>query len=98
PMRLAMIPLFAVSVLLLGQIGCIVLSRRAGLWAAVFAAVMPRFFFVTTEFRPDVLWAVSWFGVLLVSISGELTAARAVTIGLLIGMGFCISAKTFLLL
>jgi hypothetical protein len=98
PMRLAMVPLFAMSILLLGQIAGILLSPRVGLWAAVFAAVMPRFFFVTTEFRPDVLWAVSWFSVLLVSISGELTVRRAIMIGLLIGTAFCISAKTLLLL
>src|ERR1700746_3396400 len=38
PMRLAMIPLFAVSILLLRQIAGNLLSPRAGLWAAVLAA------------------------------------------------------------
>jgi hypothetical protein len=98
PMRLAMIPLFALSVFLLARIAGSLISPQAGLWAAVFAAVTPRFFFVTTEFRPDDLWAVLWFGVLFAAISGELTVRRAIVIGLLIGTSFCVSAKTVLLL
>jgi hypothetical protein len=97
PMRLAMIPLFGVSLFLLARIAGSLISARAGLWAAVFAGVAPRFFFVTTEFRPDDLWAVLWLSVLFASISGEITVRRAIVIGLLLGTSFCISAKTLLL-
>jgi hypothetical protein len=98
PMRLAMIPFFALSLYFTGRIVSILVSPRAGLWAAVFAAVMPRFFFVTTEFRPDDLWAVLWLALLFVSISGPITLRRAFVIGCLLGTTFCVSAKTVLLL
>ena len=98
PMRLAMIPFFALSLYLTGRIVSILFSPRAGLWAAVFAAIMPRFFFVTTEFRPDDLWAVLWLALLLAAISGAITFRRAFVIGFLLGTSFCVSAKTLLLL
>jgi hypothetical protein len=98
PMRLAMIPVFALSVYFVGRIAGILVSARAGLWAAVFAAVWPRFFFVTTEFRSDDLWAVLWLAMLFTAISGLITLRRAFIIGLLLGTGLCVSAKTVLLL
>jgi hypothetical protein len=98
PMRLAMVPVFALSLYFVGRIVGILVSARAGLWAAVFAAVWPRFFFVTTEFRPDDLWAVLWLAVLFSAISGAMTLRRAFIIGLLSGTSLCVSAKTVLLL
>jgi hypothetical protein len=98
PMRLAMIPVFVLSVYFVGRIAGILVSPRAGLWAAVLAAVWPRFFFVTTEFRPDDLWALLWLAVLFSAISGALTLRRAFIIGLLSGATLCVSAKTVLLL
>src|SRR3984893_18150100 len=68
PMRLAMIPLFGCSVFLVGKIAATVFSPRVGLRAAVFAAVWPRFFFVSTEFRPDDLWALVWLAVLFTAV------------------------------
>jgi hypothetical protein len=97
-MRLLMIPLFALSLYFTGRIVSILVSPRAGLWSAVFAAVMPRFFFVTTEFRPDDLWAVVWLALLFTVISGATTLRRAFVIGILLGTSFCLSAKTLLLL
>jgi hypothetical protein len=98
PMRLAMIPLFALSLFFIGRIAGTLVSVRAGLWAAVFTAVSPRFFFVTTEFRPDDLWAVACLAVLFVAIAGRITVLRAFVVGFLLGVSFCVSAKTFLLL
>ena len=98
PMRLAMFPLFALSIFFVGRIAGTLVSVRAGLWAAVFAAVSPRFFFVTIEYRPDDLWAVAWLAVLFVAIAGRMTVLRAFVVGLLLGVTFSVSAKTFLLL
>jgi hypothetical protein len=98
PMRLAMIPVFALSVYFVGRIAGTLVSPRAGLWAGVFAAVWPRFFFVTTEFRPDDLWAMLWLAALFSAISGVMTLPRAFIIALLLGTGLCVSAKTVLLL
>ncbi|MBV9299725.1 MAG: hypothetical protein JO066_12185 [Verrucomicrobia bacterium] len=98
PMRLTMIPLFALSLFFTGRIVSILVSPRAGLWSAVFAAVMPRFFFVSTEFRPDDLWAVVWLALLFAAIAGPMSLSRAFVIGILLGTSFCVSAKTLLLL
>ena len=48
PMRCAMIPLFALSLFFVGRIAGTLYSARVGLWAAVFTAVCPRCFFVST--------------------------------------------------
>jgi hypothetical protein len=97
PMRLAMIPLFGASVFLVGKITATVFSPRAGLMAAVFAAVCPRFFFVSTEFRPDNLWTLLWLAILFTAVGGRMTSCRSLIIGLLLGMSFCVSMKTVLM-
>jgi len=98
PMRLAMIPFFLLSLYFVGRIVGTLFSARVGLWAAMFAAVMPRYFFVTTEFRPDDLWMVLWLAMLFVAVSGALNIGRAFVIGVLMGVSFCVSAKTLLLM
>jgi hypothetical protein len=98
PMRLLMIVPFAVSIWAVGRIGARVASPRTGLWAAMFVAVCPRFFFVSTEFRPDDLWACIWLLILLTALGAETNRIRAFVTGLLIGISFCVSMKTTLML
>ena len=98
PMRCAMIPLFALSVFFVGRIAATLYSARVGLWAAVFAAVCPRFFFVSTEFRPDDLWALLWFATLFTTVAGRMTLLRNFLVGFLLGAAFCVSIKTILML
>jgi hypothetical protein len=97
PMRLAMIPLFGSSVFLVGKIAATIFSPQVGLRAAVFAAVWPRFFFVSTEFRPDDLWVLVWLAVLFTAVGGRMTLRRSFIVGLLVGISFCVSMKTVLM-
>jgi hypothetical protein len=98
PMRLLMILPFGLSVLLIGNIGATVFSPRTGLWAAVFSAACFRFFFVSTEFRPDDLWALLWFTTIFVAISADVPYRRCLVVGLLGGVAFCVSMKTVLMM
>ena len=97
PMRLLMILPFGLSVFLMEKIGSMAFSARTGLWAAVFSAVCFRFFFVSTEFRPDDLWALLWFTAIFVAISGDVLYRRSLVVGLLFGVAFCVSMKTVLM-
>jgi hypothetical protein len=97
PMRLLMILPFGLSVFLVGKIGSMAFSARTGLWAAVFSAVCFRFFFVSTEFRPDDLWALLWFTAIFVAISGDVPYRLCLVVGLLGGVAFCVSMKTVLM-
>ena len=94
PMRLAMIPLYVVSPLVRpASQGTLLYSRRAGWWAAAFAALIPVSFWTSTEFRTDDLWAALWLIALVVLLSGPLTARRAF-FGLVLGATFGVSLKT----
>lgn len=97
PMRLAMIPLFSVSLWLVWKLGASVFWPRAGPWAAAFTACYPPFFLTSTEFRPDNLWTVVWLATIWIIINGQPKPARAFFAGLLLGISFCISMKTLLM-
>ena len=97
PMRLAMIPIFTLCLFATYKIGAALFSKRTGLWAAVFAGLLPRFFFTSTEYRTDDLWAAFWLLSLAVFSGGALTRRRSFVVGLLIGATFATSLKTSLL-
>jgi hypothetical protein len=98
PMRVAMIPLFIVSLWLVRKIGTTVFGPRIGLWAAVFTACFPPFFLTSTEFRPDNLWTVVWLLIVSVIIGSPRKPKTAFLVGLLLGIGFCVSMKSVLML
>ncbi len=98
PMRLAMVPLYAFSIWCVFRIASVLYSPRIGLWTAVFTAAFPKYFFESTEFRTDDLWAALWFLCLLILVSGKLTVKRAFAFGVAIGAAFGVSMKTSLLL
>ncbi len=97
-MRLAMIPLFGLTLWLVYRIGANVFSRRAGLWSAVFLGFLPNYFFVMGQYRTDVLWTVLWLAFLAVVTGGPLTNVRLFLAGILMGAAFGVSMKTTLLL
>jgi hypothetical protein len=68
-------------------------------WAGTLAAALyPRFFMVTGQFRTDDLWAALWLAALAALLAGRHTRRRAVLAGLLAGAALCVSQKTVLLL
>jgi len=98
PMRLAMLPLYAVDLWLVYCIGRALYNQRWGVWTALVAGGVPIFFFVTTEFRTDDLWTTVWLAAVWLAVSGPLTGRRAFMFGLTMGMCFAVSMKTTLLL
>lgn len=98
PMRIAMLPLFAVSIFCVYWLASRLYSRRVGLWAAVFTGFFPVFVDTTSQFRTDNLWLAAWLSVLTVALTGTLTKWRSFVAGLLLGVAFAVSMKTSLLL
>lgn len=96
-MRLAMLPIYAAALFLTYRIALTCYSRRDAIAATVIAAFIPTFFLTSSEFRPDTLWAVCWFGAILVIVSKPVTPIRAAAAGLLLGLDFAVSMKTSLL-
>lgn len=97
PMRLAMIPLFALTIWCVWKISASIFPARVALWTAVLATFFPPFFLTSIEFRPDQLWATIWLLTLMVFVTGRATVPRACSVGLLLGLAFSVSMKTILL-
>jgi hypothetical protein len=97
-MRLAMIPFSILTLWSTYRIGCVLFSHRVGLWAAVFAGLLPGFFFCSGEFRTDDLWTALWLLALAVLIHGCLTWRRSLIVGFILGAAMGVSMKTTLLL
>lgn len=98
PMRVALLPIYLGTIWIIASLGKTLVSERAGWWAAVAAAIYPPFFLISSEFRPDDLWALLWLAALLVLVRGPFNARRGWWAGLLLGLTFCISMKTSLML
>src|SRR5262249_31633783 len=58
--RWAMIPLAALSLGAIYQIGTTLYSPRVGAWSAALAGLIPSFLTTSLEFRADVLWVALW--------------------------------------
>jgi Dolichyl-phosphate-mannose-protein mannosyltransferase len=96
PMRLAMIPLFALTIWCVWKIAASFFTPRVALWTAVLTAWYPTFFLSSVEFRPDELWALVWLLTLAVLATGRVSPRRMFLAGLLLGFSFCVSMKTSL--
>ena len=96
-MRLAVLPLFAISLWCAYRIGRELFSPRIGLWAAAFTALYPLFFLCSAEFRTDDLWTALWLMAIAVLVNGELKAPRFFWGGFLLGAAMGASMKTSLL-
>ena len=97
PMRLAMLPLFFVSLGAVYRIGATLFSRRAGAWAVIFAGLWPNFLLITSEFRTDVLWTTLWLVAIAVLAGRPFTVRRALVLGAVLGAAFGVSLKTSLM-
>jgi len=97
-MRLAMVPLWFVSLWCVAKMGSRLYSRRVGLWTAVLLSLLTWWFFCSVEYRTDNLWTPLWLAALTVLVTGQLSKGRAFCAGLLVGLCFCASMKTSALL
>ncbi|EDY18273.1 hypothetical protein CfE428DRAFT_4057 [Chthoniobacter flavus Ellin428] len=96
-MRLAMVPLWLVSLWCVWKIGSAVFSRRVGLWGTVFISLLPWWFYCAVEYRTDNLWAPLWLGTVATLVCGRFSRTRAFLGGLLLGLCATVSLKTTLL-
>jgi hypothetical protein len=97
PMRLALFPAFALTLLAIAWLGRRLFSARVAAWGTLMAALWPEHFLTSLEFRPDGLWSALWLMALTVLVAGRLTARRAAVAGLLMGLALAVSLKTALL-
>ena len=97
-MRLATIPWYALALWCTYRIGRTLFDARTGAWAAVLTALIPSFFILSAQFRTDVGWAPLWLAVIMVTVEGTPTRARAFCVGLLAGAACAVSLKSSLLL
>jgi len=96
-MRLAIVPLWLVSLWCVWLIGAAVFSRRVALWATVLISMLPWWFFCAVEYRTDNLWTPLWLGAVATLACGQFSKRRAFFGGLLLGLCFTVSLKTTLL-
>ena len=93
-LRLAMLPLFFVCLWCVAKLTATLFSKRLAPWAFLAAAALPGFFYASTEFRPDLLWAALWLLSLVVALCGPFTLKRAFAFGVLLGLVLAVSIKT----
>ena len=98
PMRFAMIPLYCLTLWCVFKISQALYSQRAALWTTVATALVPVYFFTSSEFRTDDLWIVFWMLSLLALVVGKSSRPLPFWTGFFMGCAFATSLKTSLLL
>jgi len=93
-LRLAMLPFFFVCLWCVYLLAETLYSRRIAPWASLCAAAIPTFFYTSTEFRPDILWAALWLLSLVIALRGSFTLKRAFVFGILLGLTLSVSIKS----
>jgi hypothetical protein len=93
-MRLAMLPVAALTLLAVWSTGKSLFSKRVGLWSAVLVALLPFFVRLSVQFRTDQLWAACWLVAIAVLVRPPLTRLRGFFFGLMLGMAASVSLKT----
>lgn len=97
-MRLAMLPLYAITIALTYRIAASCYGRRVAMWGAVVAALVPGYLLWSTEFRTDDLWTVFWLASVAILVSAPPRIMRVAASGFVLGLAASVSAKTTLLL
>jgi 4-amino-4-deoxy-L-arabinose transferase-like glycosyltransferase len=73
-------------------------TPRLARWSALLLGAFPPFFLVSTEYRPDVLWALLWLAFLNVLVRSDWRGGRVFGAFLVLGANFCVSMKSTLML
>ncbi len=97
-MRLALIPLVALTLLATYVIGRRLYATRVALWAVALGGLWPEFVRKSAEYRADILWMAAWVSALAVLARGRLTPRRCFVGGILLGVTAAASVKSVLLL
>ena len=96
--RLAMVPLYAVTLWGTYRLARVLYPARLAGWAVVLTGLFPLFFAGSVEFRTDDAWMAAFVLALVVLVGGRPTPRRCLGAGLLLGLTLSISMKTSLLL
>ncbi|MDQ6656061.1 MAG: glycosyltransferase family 39 protein, partial [Verrucomicrobiota bacterium] len=97
-MRLLMLPLYLFCAWTTYQIGAVIFSRRAALWAVLGTSSIWKYFSCSTEFRPDLLWSLLCLLSVLVLIRETFRWRNAMVAGALLGLAFAVTMKSFVML
>ncbi len=95
-MRLAMLPLFLWCLWIVYRAGCKLYDQRTAAWAALIGGAWPVFFFTSTEFRTDDLWAPLCLASLAFVLTRTPSWKTASGFGVIVGAAFATSMKTSL--
>jgi hypothetical protein len=98
PMRFAMIPLYCLTLWCVYQISKALYTQRTALWATLVTALVPVYFFTSSEFRTDDLWIVFWMLSLLFLLEDKSSRPLPFWTGFFMGCAFATSMKSSLLL
>jgi hypothetical protein len=93
-LRLAMLPFSFLCLWCVFKLTASLYSVRIAPWVTLVSAALPAFFYTSTEFRPDILWAAVWLLALVVALCGPFTLRRAFVSGILLGLALAVSIKT----
>lgn len=96
-MRVAMVPLYLISLGLTYLLARRLFDARVALFAAALAGLHYEFFFKSLEFRTDDLWVVGWLAALAVLAGGPPAAGRVFAAAAVLGAALAVSQKTALL-
>ncbi|HEX7191160.1 MAG TPA: hypothetical protein VF381_06250 [Thermoanaerobaculia bacterium] len=96
-MRGPMLPLYAIVLWGTYVIARRFWTRRVAIASTVLLSIFPPFFLKSIEYRTDNLWNAVCVVALVVLTGGPMTFARVFAIGVVLGIGFCVSLKTMLL-
>ncbi|MBV9488200.1 MAG: hypothetical protein JO069_00555, partial [Verrucomicrobia bacterium] len=97
-MRSVLLLVYAASLLAAGTLARTFTTSRVAWWASLVLGVFPPFFLTGTEWRPDGLWALAFLGCLNLLVRSDWRPGRIFCPFLVLGLGFCISLKTVLMI
>lgn len=97
-LRLSMQVWYAVALFSIWRIGRRLYTPHIAFYAMLIVALVPRFFFVSGQFRTDDMWMALWLAALAVVAGAPPRAWRWFVAGLLAGAALSVSQKTLVLL
>lgn len=97
-LRLSMQAWYALALFSVWRIGRRLYAPNIAFYAMLIVALVPRFFFVSGQFRTDDMWMALWLAALAVVAGAPARAWRWFLAGVLAGAALSVSQKTIVLL
>jgi hypothetical protein len=97
-MRSVLLLVYAANLFAAGALARTFTTPRLAWWGSLTLGVFPPFFLTSTEWRPDGLWALAFLGCLNLLVRSDWRPIRIFCAFLALGLDFCVSLKTVLML